>query len=354
MALYLALRTWLRRSGRILMSPVTDDVVFFTVLAAGLRPVIAPVSADDGNIDPGLVEEGTWRSLDGVLTTNLYGLPDRVQHLRARCDKLGIPLIEDAAHAIGTIVDGRRVGTFGEASAFSLSKHVGAACGGILAFSDASSRAELERLRDAATVASERRQRRIRIAAVYAEAAIVALHLTWPARWLRRRLGLVARRGYRMPLRAGELQRALEHGAGLGSFHPWVRVDRHDYRVRPSGILLERALRRLRNLDADLARRVEAVDRLRALPMVAAGVRNEPPQPLFRVPLLLEDREAMIAKLERRILHIGYIYDPPLDDYAGPAFAEPSSAPDAARRWASHVFPLDPLEAEQALRTLQC
>ena len=39
LALYLALREWLRLGDRVLMSPVNDDVVFFTVLAAGLVPV---------------------------------------------------------------------------------------------------------------------------------------------------------------------------------------------------------------------------------------------------------------------------------------------------------------------------
>jgi hypothetical protein len=34
--------------------------------------------------------DATWSSLGGVLTTNLYGLPDRVTELRARCDRLGI------------------------------------------------------------------------------------------------------------------------------------------------------------------------------------------------------------------------------------------------------------------------
>jgi hypothetical protein len=52
--------------------------------------------------------------------------------------------------------------------------------------------------------------------------------------------------------------------------------------VQPSSILLRRALRGLRHLDADLARRVETVERLRVLPMVAAAVRNGDPQPLFR------------------------------------------------------------------------
>jgi dTDP-4-amino-4,6-dideoxygalactose transaminase len=350
LALYVALRAWLRPGNKILMSPVTDDVIFFTVLAAGLRPVIAPLSPEDGNIEPSLVQDGVWANLDGVLTTNLYGLPDRVLDLRSRCDRLGIPLIEDAAHAIQTVVDGRLIGTFGEVAVFSLSKQVGAACGGVVAFSDEAERAELERLRNAATVPGELRERSIALAAVYAEPLVVRLHLTWPVRWLRRRLGLAERRTNRMPLRAVELERAIAAGAGVAAFHPWMRVDRHGYRAQPSPILLERALRRLRHLDADEARRVEGVNQLRALPMAAPAVRNGVPQPLFRVPLLVDDRATLITKLERRIRSIGYIYDPPLDDYAGPAFADPSPAPDVARSWASHVFPADPLDADQVMR----
>jgi dTDP-4-amino-4,6-dideoxygalactose transaminase len=352
LALYLALRAWLKPANRILMSPVTDDVILFTVLAAGLRPVMAPLSPVDGNIEPSLVPERVWSSLDGVLTTNLYGLPDRVLDLRSRCGRLGIPLIEDGAHAIQTVVDGRPIGTFGQVAAFSLSKHVDAACGGILAFTDEADRAELEGLRDAAIVPGERRERGIRVAAVYAESLVVGLHLIWPARWLRRRLGLAERRTFRMPLRAAELERAVAEGPGLGAFHPWMRVDRHDYRVRPSSIMLERALRRLRRLDADGARRVEGVERLRALATVAPAVRTGDPQPLFRVPLLVEDRAALVTNLERRIRSVGYVFDPPLDDYAGPAFAEPSPAPEVARSWASRVFPADPLDADAVIRSV--
>jgi hypothetical protein len=73
---------------------------------------------------------------------------------------------------------------------------------------------------------------------------------------------------------------------------------------------------------------------------------------LFRVPLLIADRAEMIARLERRVVGIGYIYDPPLDDYAGDEFVEPSAAPEIARRWAGRVFPADPLEAERVMRVV--
>jgi hypothetical protein len=68
--------------------------------------------------------------------------------------------------------------------------------------------------------------------------------------------------------------------------------------------------------------------------------------------LLVDDRPAMIAKLERRVLSTGYIYDPPLDDYAGREFAAASPAPEVARSWSSRVVPVDPLEADRVLRSM--
>ena len=105
------------------MSPLEDDTVFFGALAAGLRPVMAPVSTDDGNVCFEAVDDAAWSNIAAVLTGNTYGLPDRVVEARSRCDRLEIPLIEDAAHALETEVDGRPIGTFGAVSVFSLSKH---------------------------------------------------------------------------------------------------------------------------------------------------------------------------------------------------------------------------------------
>jgi hypothetical protein len=84
------------------MSPVNDDVVLFVVLAAGRRPVAAPVSPWTGNIDVAAVPDRTWATLAGVLTANLYGIPDPVVELRERCERFGLTLVEDACHAIDT------------------------------------------------------------------------------------------------------------------------------------------------------------------------------------------------------------------------------------------------------------
>jgi len=109
-ALYLAFREWLRPGDRVLMSPINDDVVFFVVLAAGLVPVLGPVDPDTGNLDPTAIEDSTWTRLRAVLTTNLYGIPDRMDLLEAQCRRHDLVLVEDAAHAIDSRCDGRRIG----------------------------------------------------------------------------------------------------------------------------------------------------------------------------------------------------------------------------------------------------
>src|SRR5580693_2783234 len=146
-AIHLAFRLFLSPGDRILMSPLEDDTVFFGALAAGLRPVMAPVSTHDGNMRIDVIDDATWSTISAVLTGNTYGLPDRVVELSALCGRFRIPLIEDAAHALETDVDGRPVGSFGAVSAFSLSKHFPGR-GGVLARDGNVSRQGVARLRD--------------------------------------------------------------------------------------------------------------------------------------------------------------------------------------------------------------
>ncbi len=357
-AVYCALRTFLSRGDALLMSPNNDDVILFIVLAAGLRPVAAPISPLDGNIDVDAVTHDTWRQVKGVLTTNLYGLPDRVEALRDKCAEHGIPLIEDAAHAIQTEVNGRPIGTFGTAAAFSLSKHVDAYQGGILAVADAGARAGLIRMRDQLVIARSARRR-------FADAAKPPIRALLETVGV---LGALRRRresatqanpdrttGHRMELRATELAAAVATGPGLDPFESWTRVDKHAYRVNFSDRDLNFILERLRGMPADRERRIAMVERIRKelAWLIAPGARDGPAVPLFRIPLLVADRESIRIELARQRVWLHYIYDPPLDDYAGPEYVTPSTAPLGARWWARHTLPINPLTADQAIATLR-
>jgi hypothetical protein len=70
------------------------------------------------------------------------------------------------------------------------------------------------------------------------------------------------------------------------------------------------------------------------------------------VPLLVEDRDAAIAALARRRITVGYLYDPPLDAYAGEVFTDPSPAPGPAAWFARHALPVDPCRAEEVIAVL--
>ncbi|MFG2329308.1 DegT/DnrJ/EryC1/StrS family aminotransferase [Streptomyces sp. NPDC048604] len=348
LGLYLALRHWCAPGGRVLMSPVNDDVIFFVVLAAGLRPVQAPLDPRDGSIDMTAVPEEIWRDLSAVLTTNLYGNPDPAPELRARCDALGIPLIEDAAHAIGSSADGRPVGSYGEAAVFSLSKHTGAKTGGFLAVADPAVRGELAAARDALLDPYRPTAELAHLLRPYAEATVRGLRLVGAAHAVMRRLGMEEREEIRMPLRADELKQALPDAPRLTPFHSWVRVDMHDYRLRPGRGRLRRTTAKLARLDAVLAA-------CRAGTEVLSGSEyggDGSVQPLFRVPLLVADRDAAIAALAARRITTGYLYDPPLDAYA-PGFTEPSPAPEGAAWFARHALPVDPRRAPEVLSVLR-
>ncbi|MGP4093633.1 DegT/DnrJ/EryC1/StrS family aminotransferase [Nonomuraea sp. KM90] len=344
LGLYLALRHWCPPGQRLLMSPISADEILFLVLAAGLRPVIAPLSPRDGNIDVSRVD---LAAVDAVLTTNLYGLPDDAPALA------GKTLIEDVAHAMETDLGGRPLGTFGRAGVFSLSKHPGAGSGGVLAVEDESDLKALTRARDELLTRGSLRADLMSVATSMARQAALKLDLVRPALRLTRRLGLQEKReGFRIALDPERLELALKQVPALPPFDPWVRADLHRYRARRGRLVRWYQRRRLTTVPGDRARRLAGVQRLAELPTVAPAVLDDLSRPLFRVPLLVRDRDAAIAELERNGVSTGYLYDPPYDDYA-PAFAEPSPDPRPARWWARHVLPVDPMFTARSLPVLR-
>ncbi|MEV6985540.1 DegT/DnrJ/EryC1/StrS family aminotransferase [Sphaerisporangium sp. NPDC051017] len=353
LGLYLALRHWCTPGQRLLMSPISADEILFLVLAAGLIPVIAPISILDGNIDAARALLGT---VDAVLTTNLYGLPDDVMAMT------GLVVIEDVAHAAETSVDGRPLGTFGVAGVFSLSKHAGAGSGGVLVVDGAADRRALEHERDLLLQPGALRRDLLGVATSAARHLALRLDLARPAMLLARALGMQeAREGYRIALRPDELRKAMGIGMdaspgpaapGLPPLDSWVRADLHDYRHARGAVSRWYQGRCLARLPRERDRRLAGVARLAELPTAAGAVRAHTGQPLFRVPLLVADRDRAIATLERRGVPTGYLYDPPYDTYAE-AFVEPSPDPELARWWARHVLPVDPLYAGRALPVVE-
>jgi dTDP-4-amino-4,6-dideoxygalactose transaminase len=87
---------------------------------AGARPVPVDVRLDDLGPDPDDLAARVTTRTRGILVVHLYGLPVDMGPILALARERGLVVIEDCSHAHGATLDGRRVGGFGIAGAFSL------------------------------------------------------------------------------------------------------------------------------------------------------------------------------------------------------------------------------------------
>lgn len=90
-----------------------------SILHAGGQPIFADVSETDYCLDPRLAEDQLRRGAGGLLPVHIYGHPAQLAEFLDLSKKYGIPLIEDACQAHGAKYRGRRVGSIGNAAAFS-------------------------------------------------------------------------------------------------------------------------------------------------------------------------------------------------------------------------------------------
>jgi dTDP-4-amino-4,6-dideoxygalactose transaminase len=90
-------------------------------------------------MDPRAAESQLSAKTSAILAVHLFGNPAAVDALQTIASNSGIPLICDAAHAFGSDINGRRIGTFGTAEVFSFSptKLLVAGEGGMIATHDA-------------------------------------------------------------------------------------------------------------------------------------------------------------------------------------------------------------------------
>jgi dTDP-4-amino-4,6-dideoxygalactose transaminase len=119
----------------VITSPITWPATANVIVHAGATPVFVDVRADDLNIDPERVRDAVTARTKAVMPVDLAGQPCDYDALLS----LGLPVVEDAAHAAESVSRGRKVGSFAEATCFSLyaTKNIAAGEGGIVTTNDA-------------------------------------------------------------------------------------------------------------------------------------------------------------------------------------------------------------------------
>jgi perosamine synthetase len=83
------------------------------------KPVFVDILPDSWCIDPEKVEAAITCKTRAIVAVHLYGNLCEMDRLLAIGEKYGIPIIEDAAEAIGSIYHGKRAGSMGKFGAFS-------------------------------------------------------------------------------------------------------------------------------------------------------------------------------------------------------------------------------------------
>lgn len=91
------------------------------VVYQGATPVFVDSEPGSWNMDPALLDEAiadriakTGRKPKAIIAVDLYGMPARLDEICAVGLKWGIPVVEDAAEALGSEYKGHKCGTFGD------------------------------------------------------------------------------------------------------------------------------------------------------------------------------------------------------------------------------------------------
>lgn len=121
------------------------------VLHAGATPVFCDVRRETGLIDPAQLEHVIGPHTAAVIAVHLYGQPCEMEQISSIARRHGVFVLEDAAQAHGASLEGRPVGSLGNAAAFSFypSKNLGAlGDGGAVCTNDPALADHVRQLRD--------------------------------------------------------------------------------------------------------------------------------------------------------------------------------------------------------------
>ena len=136
-ALFLSLKALdLPRGAKVLIPAFTFAAVPSSIVHADCVPVLVEVG-EDYRID--LADfEAKLPGADAVMISHMRGHTSDMDRIMDLADAAGLPVIEDAAHSLGTVWGGRNIGTIGKVGCFSFQSYklVNAGEGGILITDD--------------------------------------------------------------------------------------------------------------------------------------------------------------------------------------------------------------------------
>ena len=109
----------LQNGDEVITAPNSFVASAATIALAGAKPVFVDI-CEDGNLDPQKVEDAVTSHTKAIVPVHLTGRPARMAMIMDIARRHDLFVLEDAAQALGASLDGKLVGSWGHAAAFSL------------------------------------------------------------------------------------------------------------------------------------------------------------------------------------------------------------------------------------------
>ena len=140
----------LERGDEVLLQAFTCNAAVNPIIWSGLKPIFVDIKKETLNIDPQKLGQKITSKTRVVIVQHTFGLPAEMDEIQKICQKNKLILIEDCAHSLGAKYKGKKVGTFGKASFFSLGrdKIISSVYGGVALTNDDSLSKRIKEFQD--------------------------------------------------------------------------------------------------------------------------------------------------------------------------------------------------------------
>ena len=150
-ALELALMSLnLKPNDKVIVPNLTFAATINSIINVNLDPVLCDVGKDDYNIDIDTLSNKIDKKIKAILIVHLYGKPCKMKKILNFAKKNKLYIIEDCAEAIGSKINNKLVGTYGDCSTFSFfgNKTLTTGEGGMIIFKNKNKYNFAKKLRD--------------------------------------------------------------------------------------------------------------------------------------------------------------------------------------------------------------
>ena len=124
----------INRGDEVIFPAYTLKDLIILAMAKDITPVLVDIKENTFNINADLIEEKITPKTKAIIATHIFGAPCDIKRIMTIAKRHNLIVIEDCAHSLGSEIEGKKTGSFGDAAFFSfeLTKSINTYGGGII------------------------------------------------------------------------------------------------------------------------------------------------------------------------------------------------------------------------------